>query len=106
MLVFVTSFLAVYACFRRLCSRYGEISIFLHCFTCTAFDLRASRHGRAAVRVFGFSGWSYLIPDVWCLTTVSNTAVVVVVVVSHIQRIGCQPGKNYFTRWPIPLVVC
>ena len=38
MLVFVTSFLAVYACFRRLCSRYGEISIFLHCFTCTAFD--------------------------------------------------------------------
>ena len=31
---------------------------------------------------------------------------VVVVVVSHIQRIGCQPEKNYFTRWPIPLVVC
>ena len=30
--------------------------------------------------------------------------VVVVVVVSHIQRIGCQPEKNYFTRWPIPLV--
>ena len=27
-------------------------------------------------------------------------------VVSHIQRIGCQPEKNYFTRWPIPLVVC
>ena len=27
-------------------------------------------------------------------------------VVSHIQRIGCQPQKNYFTRWPIPLVVC
>ena len=26
-------------------------------------------------------------------------------VVSHIQRIGCQPRKNYFTRWPIPLVV-
>ena len=26
-------------------------------------------------------------------------------VVSHIQRIGCQPEKNYFTRWPIPLVV-
>ena len=22
-------------------------------------------------------------------------------VVSHIQRIGCQPEKNYFTRWPI-----
>ena len=32
--------------------------------------------------------------------------VAVVVVVSHIQRIGCQPGKNYFTRWLIPLVVC
>ena len=32
--------------------------------------------------------------------------VVVAVVVSHIQRIGCQPEKNYFTRWPIPLVVC
>ena len=32
--------------------------------------------------------------------------VVVVVVVSHIQRIGYQPEKNYFTRWPIPLVVC
>ena len=28
------------------------------------------------------------------------------VVVSHIRRIGCQPEKNYFTRWPIPLVVC
>ena len=25
------------------------------------------------------------------------------VVVSHIQRIGCQPEKNYFTRWPISL---
>ena len=24
-------------------------------------------------------------------------------VVSHIQRIGCQPEKNYFTRWLIPL---
>ena len=35
-----------------------------------------------------------------------GTSVVVVVVVSHIQRIGCQPEKNYFTRWPIPLVVC
>ena len=32
--------------------------------------------------------------------------VVVVVVVSHIQRIGCPPEKKYFTRWPIPLVVC
>ena len=31
---------------------------------------------------------------------------IVVVVVSHIQRIGCQPEKNYFTRWPVPLVVC
>ena len=30
----------------------------------------------------------------------------IVVVVSHIQRIGCQPEKNYFIRWPIPLVVC
>ena len=33
----------------------------------------------------------------------------VVFVVSHIQRIvGCQPEKNseYFTRWPILLVVC
>ena len=27
-------------------------------------------------------------------------------VVAHIQRIGCQPEKNYFTRWPIPLAVC
>ena len=27
-------------------------------------------------------------------------------VVSHIQSIGCQLEKNYFTRWPIPLVVC
>ena len=27
-------------------------------------------------------------------------------VVSHIQRIGCQPEKKYLTRWPIPLVVC
>ena len=26
------------------------------------------------------------------------------VVFSHIQRIGCQPEKIYFTRWPIPLV--
>ena len=31
--------------------------------------------------------------------------VVAVAFVSHIQRIGCQPEKNYFTRWPIPLVV-
>ena len=31
--------------------------------------------------------------------------VVAVVVVSHIQRIDCQPEKNYFTRWPIPLKV-
>ena len=37
---------------------------------------------------------------------VVSFVVVVVVVVSHIQRIGCQPEKNYFTRWPIPLVVC
>ena len=29
-----------------------------------------------------------------------------VVAVSNIQRIGCQPEQNYFTRWPIPLVVC
>ena len=36
----------------------------------------------------------------------NDEVVVVVVVVSHIQRIGCQPEKNYFTRWPIPLVVC
>ena len=36
----------------------------------------------------------------------SDIITVVVVVVSHIQRIGCQPEKNYFTRWPIPLVVC
>ena len=36
----------------------------------------------------------------------SVNGVVVVVVVSHIQRIGCQPEKKYFTRWPIPLVVC
>ena len=35
-----------------------------------------------------------------------SKGVVVVVVVSHIQRIGCQPEKNYFARWPIPLVVC
>ena len=28
------------------------------------------------------------------------------IVVSHIQRIFCQPEKKYFTRWPIPLVVC
>ena len=38
--------------------------------------------------------------------TLNVSVVVVVVVVSHIQRIGCQPEKNYFTRWPIPLVVC
>ena len=36
----------------------------------------------------------------------SLSGTVVVVVVSHIQRIGCLPEKNYFTRWPIPLVVC
>ena len=32
--------------------------------------------------------------------------VVFVVVASYIQRIGCQPEIIYFTRWPIPLVVC
>ena len=34
---------------------------------------------------------------------------VVVVIVYHVHRIGCQPEKiekNYLTRWPIPLVVC
>ena len=35
-----------------------------------------------------------------------RSIVVVAVVVSHIQRIGCRPEKNYFTRWPISLVVC
>ena len=40
------------------------------------------------------------------LTDMRAQPVVVVVVISHIQRIGCQPDKNYFTRWPIPLVVC
>ena len=39
-------------------------------------------------------------------SNLESTVAVVVFVVSHIQRIGCQPGKNYFTRWPIPLVVC
>ena len=38
--------------------------------------------------------------------TGSDKPGVVVVVVSHIQRIGCQPEKSYFTRCPIPLVVC
>ena len=37
---------------------------------------------------------------------VVHQLVVAVVVVSHIQRIDYQPEKNYFTRWPIPLVVC
>ena len=27
-------------------------------------------------------------------------------VVSQIQRVGCHPEKNYFTQWPIPLVIC
>ena len=49
--------------------------------------------------------------DAFRVTLVINglLVVVVVVVVSHIQRIGCQPEKtkkNYFTRWSIPLVVC
>ena len=35
-----------------------------------------------------------------------HCSVVVVVVVSNIQRTGCQPEINYFTRWPIPLMVC
>ena len=31
----------------------------------------------------------------------------VTTVVSHIQRIGCQPEKKLpYTGWPIPLVVC
>ena len=42
---------------------------------------------------------------VWSPRTMSGLRLLVVVV-SHIQRIGCQPEKNYFTRWPIPLVVC
>ena len=27
---------------------------------------------------------------------------------TYIQRTGCQPDRktNYFTRWPIPLLVC
>ena len=35
-----------------------------------------------------------------------STCVVVVVVVSHIQRIGCQPEKTTLHGVPIPLVVC
>ena len=54
-----------------------------------------------------------ILPDYFCLLEFEcqdlrgNTAtVVVVVVVSHIQRIGCQPEKTtLFTRWPIPLLV-
>ena len=45
-----------------------------------------------------------VVPSGCCLG--KSLVVAVVVVVSHIQRIGCQPEKNYFTRWPIPLVVC
>ena len=41
-----------------------------------------------------------------CLQYLVVVVVVVVVAVSYIQRIGCQPEKNYFTRWPIPLVIC
>ena len=43
------------------------------------------------------------IRNVFCGTSVSHN---VPRAVSHIQRIGCQPEKNDFTRWPIPLVVC
>ena len=47
-----------------------------------------------------------LIQNMNVRTTFLDSLYDVVVVVSHIQRIGCQPEKNYFTRWPIPLVVC
>ena len=45
-----------------------------------------------------------LSPDMWGLFL---DAVVVVVYICHIQRIGCQPegATRYLTRWPIPPVV-
>ena len=54
----------------------------------------------------------FSLPDGWCVFLPCDHGMdiwhqLVAVVVSHIQRIGWQPEKNYFTRWwPIPLVVC
>ena len=70
-----------------------------------------SRHCTALPTV-SFGTVLILFPrEIMLISTLNSAAralvvVVVVGVVSHIQRIGCQPEKNYFTRWPIPLVVC
>ena len=57
--------------------------------------------GRELLRIAALDLWHGVL-----LLLIINSTCHNVVVVSHIQRIGCQPEKNYFTRWPIPLVVC
>ena len=67
MLALVVSFLAIYVSFRRLCLRYGDISIFLtaylHCFRLFCAQCMCS-----STRVW-FS--SLIMPDIWYLTKVS-----------------------------------
>ena len=67
MLALVVSFLAIYASVRRLCSRYGDISIFLTAYL-YCFRLFCAQCMCSSTRVW-FS--SLVIPDVWYLTTVS-----------------------------------
>ena len=67
MLAVVVSFLAIYASFRRLCSRYGDLSIFLIAYL-YCFQLFCAQCMCSSTRVW-FS--SLIIPDVWYLTTVS-----------------------------------
>ena len=64
MLALVVSFLAIYSSFRRLCSRYGDISIFL-----TAY-LYCFRLFCAQCMCISTCVWfsSLIIPDVWYLT--------------------------------------
>ena len=67
MLALLVPFLLIYASFRRLCSRYGDISIFLTAYL-YCFRLFCAQCMCSSTRVW-FS--SLIIPDVWYLTTVS-----------------------------------
>ena len=66
-LALVVSFLAIYASFRRLCSRQGDISIFLTAYL-YCFRLFCAQCMCSSTRVW-FS--SLIIPDIWYLTTIS-----------------------------------
>ena len=83
------SFMVIYASFRRLCSRYGDISIFLTAYL-YCFRLFCAQCMCSSTRVW-FS--SLIIPDVWYLTTVSiNNSTVYTII--HSLYILCSHFHN------------